>query len=140
VKRRSSIVAFKFLIGRQVPTSDRRHASGARKAADPLSLAHFDSLYGMSDIHSTEREKFGDLSAEQYELALFRGELVEGGRPGTVEFVLPLIDKRLQEIRGELERLGSPPSPPAYADAVRDSEEDLADIAARLGKDATESI
>ena len=94
----------------------------------------------MSDICSTEREKFGDLSAEHYELLLFRGELAEGGRPGTVEFVLPLIDKRLQEIRGELERLGLSPSTPAYADAVRDSEEELADIAARLLKDATESI
>jgi hypothetical protein len=54
--------------------------------------------------------------------------------------VLPLIDKRLAEIRGELERLGLSPSTPAYADAVRDSEEELADIAARLLKDATESI
>jgi hypothetical protein len=103
-------------------------------------LAKSDSLYGMSDISSTEREKFGDLSAEQYELLLFRVELVEGGRPGTVEFVLPLVDRRLQEIRSELERLGLPSSTPQYADAVRDSEEELADIAARLRKDATESI
>ncbi len=94
----------------------------------------------MSDIPSSEKEKFGDLSAEQYELLLFRGELVEDGRPGTVEFVVPLIDNRLQEIRSELERLGLSPSSPAYADAVRDSEEELADIAARLRKDATESI
>jgi hypothetical protein len=94
----------------------------------------------MSDISSTENENFGDLGAEQYELLLFRGELAEGGRPGTVEFVLPLVDRRLEEIRGELERLGLPSSTPAYADAVRDSEDELADIAARLGKDATESI
>jgi hypothetical protein len=94
----------------------------------------------MADIYSTEREKFGDLSAEHYELLLFRGELVEDGRPATVEFVLPLIDKRLQEILGELERRGLSPSTPEYADAVRDSEDELADIAARLGKDATESI
>ena len=93
----------------------------------------------MPDIPSTERENFGDLSAEHYELLLFRGELVEGGRLGTVEFVLPLIDKRLQEIRGELERLGLSASPPAYADAVRDSEEELADFAALLRKDSTES-
>jgi hypothetical protein len=94
----------------------------------------------MSDISSTEREKFGDLSAEHYELLLFRGELVEDGRPGTVEFVLPLIDKRLLEIRGELERLGLSPSTPAYADAVRDSEEELANIAAQLRKDAADHV
>jgi hypothetical protein len=94
----------------------------------------------MSDNSSTEKKKFGDLSAEHYELLLFRGELVEDGRPGTVEFVLPLIDKRLQEIRGELERLGLSPSTPAYADAVRDSEEELSQIAARLKKDAADHV
>ena len=94
----------------------------------------------MSDNSSTEKEKFGDLSAEHYELLLFRGELVEDGRPGSVEFVLPLIDKRLQEIRGELERLGLSPSTPAYADAVRDSEEELSQIAARLKKDAADHV
>jgi hypothetical protein len=50
------------------------------------------------------------------------------------------IDKRLREIRDDLEGLGLSPSSPTYAEAVRDSEVELADIAARLGKDAPESI
>lgn len=100
-----------------------------------------DSLYGMPNISFTKEEKYGDLSAEEYELWLFRGELVEGGRPAAVEFVLPLIDKRLQEIRGERDRLGlSPSDPAAYADAVRDSEEELAEIAGDLSKDAADRI
>lgn len=96
----------------------------------------------MPDISFTEKQDtYGDLGTEQYELLLFRGELVEGGRPGTVEFVLPLIDKRLQEIRGEIERRGlSGPDPAAYADAVRDSEERLEEIAAKLKKDAADRI
>lgn len=95
----------------------------------------------MSDISSTEKGKYGDLSAEQYELLLFRGELVEEGRAGTIEFVLPLIDKRLEEIQGALDRLGwSPSSSAEYADAVRDSEEELSQIAARLKKDAADHV
>ncbi len=85
--------------------------------------------------------KYGDLNAEQYELLLFRGELVEGGRPATVEFVLPLIDRRLQEIRDERERSGlSGSDPAAYAEAVRDSEDQLAEIAGHLTKDAKDRI
>ena len=95
----------------------------------------------MPNISFTKEEKYGDLSAEEYELRLFRGELVEGGRPGAVEFVVPLIDKRLQEIRGEQDRLGlSPPDPAAYADAVRDSEEQLSEITAELRKGAADRI
>jgi hypothetical protein len=91
----------------------------------------------MSDSAPTPKEKYGDLNAEQYELLLFRGELVEGGRPATAEFVLPLIDKRLQEIRDERERLGFPGSDPAaYAEAVRDSEDQLSEIAGHINKDA----
>ena len=95
----------------------------------------------MPNIPVPKEDKYGDLSAEEYELRLFRGELVEGGRPASVEFVLPLIDNRLQEIRGERERLGLSPSDPAlYADAVRDSEDHLAEIAADLRKDLADRI
>jgi hypothetical protein len=87
------------------------------------------------------KEKYSDLNAEQYELLLFRGELVEDGRPATAEFVLPLIDKRLQEIREERERSGLAGSDPAaYAEAVRDSEDQLTEIAEHLNKDAKDHI
>lgn len=87
----------------------------------------------MSDISSTEKGKYDDLNAEQYELLLFRGELVEEGRAGTIEFVLPLIDKRLEEIQNALERSSwSPSSSAEYAEAVRDSEEKLAEITDQL--------
>jgi hypothetical protein len=78
-------------------------------------------------------QSFTDLSAEEYELMLFRGELAEAGRPATVEFVVPLIDRRLQEIRAEREGHGLAPSDPAaYADAVRESQEQLDDVAAHF--------
>lgn len=87
----------------------------------------------------TPDPSFTDLSAEEYELLLFRGELAEGGRPATIEFVLPLIDRRLQEIRAERESRGLAPSDSgAYADAVRESQEQLEDIAAHLNKDAAD--
>ena len=96
----------------------------------------FDSLYAMADT-AFKDENYTDLSAEEYELLLFRGELAEGGRPASMEFVLPLIDKRLQEIRAERQRLGLSPSDPGkYGDAVRESEETLAEMTAQFKKDA----
>jgi hypothetical protein len=97
----------------------------------------FDSLYAMADTASNKKEDYSDLTAEEYELLLFRGELAEAGRPGSVEFVLPLIDKRLQEIRAERERLGLPPSDfGKYGDAMRESEETLEEMSAQFKKDA----
>ncbi len=60
----------------------------------------------MPIISFTKEQKYSYLDAERYELLLFRGELAEVGRSRTVEYVFPLIDKRLREIEDERKRLG----------------------------------
>ena len=100
----------------------------------------------MAIISFTKEQIYGHLNAERYELLLFRGELLaegltETGRGRSIEFVLPLIDRRLQEIEEDRNRLGLPPSDTAeYADRVRDGEEEIAEVAAQYKRDQADRI
>ena len=95
----------------------------------------------MPKISFTKEDKYGHLNAERYELLLCRGELAEEARRSTVKYLLPLIDKRLREIKDERSRVGlSPSDPTEYADEVRDSELEMAEIAAQLKRDDADRI
>ena len=68
----------------------------------------------------------GPLNEEQYELLLFRAEVAEADRYRIAKYVLPLIDKRLQEIEDARNRAGlSAFDPVNYAETVRDHEAEI---------------
>jgi hypothetical protein len=113
----------------------------------------------MAKISFTKEELFRPRDFERYELLLFRGELLAEGmnltwhprpdgekvavvsRNSKVEYMLPIIDKRLREIEEERNRLGlSRLDPAEYADAVRDSEMEMAGIVAQLKQDQADRI
>jgi hypothetical protein len=96
----------------------------------------------MAIIQFTGEEKFGaPLENERHVLEVFRGELAEEGRRETAKYVLPLIDRRLQEITDERACRGLEASDPIrYAESVRDGEEELAQIAAQLRRDEENRI
>jgi len=93
----------------------------------------------MPIVRFTNEQKFGaPLNHERYDLLLIKGELIIEGR---WPLLLPLIDRRLAEVELERERLGLSASDPAqYADAVRDGEEEIAEIAAQLNRDQEDRI
>jgi hypothetical protein len=95
----------------------------------------------MATIKFTKEDIFGaPLDQERYELLLFRMELASAERYQHT-YVLPLIDKRLQEIEDERNRLGLSASDPVkYAEAVRDSEEEMAEIAAQHRRDDEDRV